>query len=144
MGLAWPAGGFAVSDLRVGRGRVAVGEGMVKIKKGDTVVVIRGDDRGAKCTVHRVIRGRKTNRRVKQASDKNRVVVSGINIIKKHQRRTGQVQTQVGIIEREAPLHVSNVALFCGTCNGPAKIGYQVYEDGSKARYCKRCGDVLD
>lgn len=116
----------------------------MKIRKGDTVVVIRGDDLDAKGTVHRVVRGKKTNRRLKQPSDGDRVVVAGINMIKKHQRRTGQVQTQVGIIEREAPIHVSNVALFCSTCDGPAKVGYQLYEDGSKARFCKRCGDVLD
>ena len=117
---------------------------MVKIKKGDTVIVVGGDDRGAKGSVHRVIRGKKTNRRLKQSSDGDRIVVSGINMITKHQRRTGQVQTQVGRIEREAPIHVSNVALFCGTCNGPAKVGYQVFEDESKARFCKRCGDLLD
>jgi large subunit ribosomal protein L24 len=104
----------------------------VTIKKGDTVQVISGDDKGAKGTVHRVY------------PKKDQVVVSGINMIKKHQRPTGHTRTQVGIIEREAPIHVSNVALVCNTCQKPVRVGLHVHEDGSKARVCKSCGEVIE
>jgi large subunit ribosomal protein L24 len=119
----------------------------VKIRKGDTVVVLNGDERGAKGTVHRVIRGWKVDRRRRRIGrdyDKDRVIVSGINIVKKHQRPTGSTRTQAGIIEREAPIHSSNVALFCGNCNRAARVGYQLYEDGTKGRVCKRCGQPFD
>jgi large subunit ribosomal protein L24 len=104
----------------------------VKIKKGDTVQVISGDDKGSKGTVHRVY------------PEKEQIVVSGVNMIKKHQRQTGQTRTQVGIIEREAPVHLSNVALVCNKCQKPTRTGYRVFEDGSKGRMCKRCGEVID
>ena len=104
----------------------------VKIKKGDTVQVISGDDKGDKGTVHRVYPNR------------DKLVVSGVNMIKKHQRPTGKTRTQVGIIEREAPIHVSNVALVCNNCQKPVRVGSRVYEDGSKARVCKSCDEVMD
>ena len=105
----------------------------MKIKKGDTVQVISGDDKGDKGIVHRV------------HPKKDKLVVSGINMIKKHQRRTGQTRTQVGIIEREAPIHVSNIALICNNCQKPVRVGYRKYEDGgSKARICRSCGEVID
>jgi large subunit ribosomal protein L24 len=120
---------------------------MVKIRQGDTVVVLSGEERGAKGTVRQVIRGWKVDRwrgRIGRDPNKDRVIVSGINIVKKHQRPTGRTGTQAGIIELEAPIHVSNVALFCSNCNRPAKVGYQSYEDGTKGRVCKRCGQPLD
>jgi len=120
---------------------------MVKIRRGDTVVVLSGEERGAKGTVHRVIRGWKVDRRrhrIGRDPNKDRVVVSGINMVKKHQRPTGSTRTQAGIIELEAPIHISNVALLCSNCNRPARVGYQLYEDGSKGRVCKRCGQPLD
>lgn len=104
----------------------------MKIKKGDTVQIIGGDDKGAKGTVHRVY------------PKKNQVVVSGVNMIKKHQRPTGQTRTQVGIIEREAPIHVSNIALFCGKCQEPVRVELRVSEGGDKARVCKKCGEAID
>jgi len=104
----------------------------VKIKKGDTVQVISGDDKGDKGTVHRVY------------PKKDKLVVSGVNMIKKHQRPTGKTRTQVGIIEREAPIHVSNLALVCNNCQKPVRVGSRVYEDGGKARVCKSCGEVID
>ena len=104
----------------------------MKIKKGDTVEVITGEDRGARGTVHRVL------------PKEGRLVVSGVNMIKKHQRRTGDVRTQVGIIEREAPLDISDVALVCPRCNKPSRVGYRVMDDGSKARVCKSCDEFID
>jgi large subunit ribosomal protein L24 len=104
----------------------------MKIKKGDTVEVISGDDKGVRGTVHAVY------------PKEMRVVVSGVNIVKKHQRRTGDVRTQFGIIEREGPLHISNVALVCPNCDKPTRVGYEVAEDGTKSRVCRRCNESID
>jgi len=104
----------------------------MKIKKGDTVEIIAGNYKGVRGTVNSVLR------------DRNRMIVSGVNIVKKHQRRTGDVRTQVGIIEREASIHVSNVALVCPQCDKPGRVGYQVGEDGSKVRICRRCGEIIE
>ena len=104
----------------------------MKIKKGDTVEVISGDDLGSRGTVHRVM------------PREGRVVVSGVNIVKKHQRRTGDVRTQFGIIEREAPIAISNVALLCPRCNQPTRVGYRVAEDGSKVRVCRKCDETIE
>jgi large subunit ribosomal protein L24 len=105
---------------------------MQRIKKGDTVEVISGDEREARGTVHQIL------------PRENRVIVSGINLIKKHQRPTGQVRTQTGIIEREAPLHLSNVALVCRHCDQPTRVGFQILPDGHKVRVCKKCGEIID
>lgn len=117
---------------------------MRKIRKGDTVEVISGDEKGRRGTVREVLSGRWSGRRSGRTPDRDRVIVSGINLVKKHQRRTGDVRTQFGIIEREAPIHISNVALVCKHCDRPTRVGFRVFEDGSKARYCKRCGELLD
>nr|MBC7245643.1 50S ribosomal protein L24 [Chloroflexota bacterium] len=124
----------------------------MKIRKGDTVEVIAGDDKGLRGTVRRVIPGREVLRRRAQKGqrragmdpNRTRVLVSGINLVKKHQRRTGDVRTQVGIIEREAPIHISNVALVCPHCQKATRVGYQVLETGGKVRVCKRCHQTID
>ena len=124
----------------------------MKIRKGDTVEVISGDDKGMRGTVHRVLPGREAlsrraqkNKRCAGADhNRDRVVVSGIHLVKKHQRRTGDVRTQVGIIEREAPIHISNVALVCPHCQNPTRVGYQILDAGGKVRVCKRCGQTID
>jgi large subunit ribosomal protein L24 len=117
---------------------------MSGIKKGDTVEVIQGEYRGERGTVHQMLPGRQGGRYPGRNADRDRVIVSGINLIKKHQRRTGDVRTQFGIIEREAPIHVSNVALVCPKCNERTRVGYQVFADGSKSRRCKVCGELID
>ncbi len=120
---------------------------MVKIKEGDTVVVLSGEARELKGTVRQVLHGWKVNRRrqrIGRDPGRDLVIVSGVNIVKKHQRPTGSTRTQAGIIEFEAPIHISNVALFCPHCDRPARVGYQLYEDGTKSRVCKRCGQPLD
>mgnify|MGYP005870324633 CR=1 FL=1 len=104
----------------------------MKIRKGDTVEVISGEDRGARGTVHRVLPAKK------------RLVVSGVNLVKKHQRRTGDVRTQVGIIEREASIAISNVALVCPHCNQPSRVGYRFTEGGTKVRVCRRCDETIE
>lgn len=128
---------------------------MERIKRGDTVEVVVGKDAAAarregkvvRGTVHRVVRGYNIDRQHRKTGrdpNKDRVVVQGVNLIVKHQRRTGDVRTQVGRIEREAPIHISNVMLVCPSCKDPTRVGFRVFEDGSKARYCKRCGEVID
>ena len=101
---------------------------------------------GSEGEVQRVMRGKwGKGRKVGQSKpDADRVVVAGINLIKKHQRRTGNVNTQFGIIEREAPVHVSNLMLVCPKCGKPTRIGHQVYADGSRGRVCKQCGEAID
>jgi large subunit ribosomal protein L24 len=104
----------------------------MNIKKGDTVEVISGDDKGIRGTVHTVF------------PKEDRIVVSGVNIIKKHQRPTGNVRTQTGIIEREAPIHISNVAWVCPHCDRVTRVGYRANPDGSKVRVCKKCGEAAE
>jgi large subunit ribosomal protein L24 len=104
---------------------------MLKIRKGDTVQVMAGDDRNKRGEVRQVFPRRA------------RVIVAGINLVKKHQRRTGNVRTQVGIIQREAPLSVANVALVCKHCGKPTRVGF-LMEGGRKVRQCKKCGQAID
>ena len=103
----------------------------MKIRKNDTVVVVAGKDKGKKGKV------RFTHPK------KEQVLVEGINLIKKHARATGQVR-QAGIIEREVPIHVSNVMLLCSKCNHPARIGSRFLEGGKKVRFCRVCKEVID
>ncbi len=103
---------------------------MNKIHKGDTVQVIAGNDRGKRGEVHAVL------------PKKAQVIVSGIHLVKKHQKRTGDVRTQAGIIEREGPIDLSKVALVCKNCGKPTRVGFRIFEDGTKSRVCKKCGEV--
>ncbi len=99
----------------------------MKIRKGDSVLVIAGKDKGKKG-------------KVRSADYKdNRVTVEGANFIKKHAKAQ-----QGGIVEREASLHVSDVMLVCNKCNHPARIGVRVLEDGKKVRFCRVCQEVID
>ena len=103
----------------------------MKIRKNDTVLVIAGKDRGKKG-------------KVRSAYPKDgRLLIDGINFIKRHTRATRQIR-QAGIIEREAPIHVSNVMLLCGRCNHPTRVGFQILTDGRKVRVCRSCGEVID
>jgi large subunit ribosomal protein L24 len=102
-----------------------------RIKKGDTVEVISGNDRGLRGTVKRV-------------PSKDRVIVTGVNIVKKHQRpmRAGRREVQPGIIEFEAAIHSSNVMLVCPHCNERTRVGFG--QDGErKVRVCKQCGEMI-
>ncbi|MBN1580798.1 MAG: 50S ribosomal protein L24 [Anaerolineae bacterium] len=106
----------------------------MRIKAGDTVEIIRGDDVDTRGTV-RVVDPRK-----------NRIVVEGVNIVTKHQRAipAGRQQTQGGIIELEAPINASNVMLVCPSCQERTRVGYAVSEDGQKMRICKKCRAQFD
>jgi large subunit ribosomal protein L24 len=128
---------------------------MERIKRGDTVEVIAGRDaaesrrtgKPLRGTVHRVIRAYKTDRahrKVGRDPERDRVVVQGVNLIIKHQRRTGDVRTQFGRIEREAAMHISNVMLVCPSCKEATRVGFRTSVDGVKTRYCKRCDEAID
>lgn len=104
---------------------------MMKIRKNDTIQVIAGKDKGKKG-------------KVRYAYPKEgRLLVDGVNFIKRHTRATKQIR-QAGIIEREAPISVSNVMLMCSRCNHPARVGFQILDDGRKVRVCRSCGEVID
>jgi large subunit ribosomal protein L24 len=103
----------------------------MKIRKNDTVLVIAGKDRGKKG-------------KVRYAYPKDgRLLVEGINFIKRHSRARGAVR-QAGIIEREAPINVSDVMLLCSKCNHPVRVGFRFLADGKKVRVCRSCGEVID
>jgi large subunit ribosomal protein L24 len=119
---------------------------MTKIKRGDTVEIIAGDELGQRGAVRDVVRGWKIDRkrrRISRDPSRDRVIVGGRNIIKKHQRPISQTRTQTGIIELEAPIHISNVALVCPRCDEWTRVGY-MFSDGVKVRMCKRCGETVD
>jgi len=103
----------------------------VKIKKNDTVLIITGKDRGKKGKVR------------KSLPKEDKVVIEGLNLIKRHSKTKGQAR-QAGIIELEAPLHVSKVMLICTKCAKPARVGYRILDDGKKARICRACSEVID
>jgi large subunit ribosomal protein L24 len=107
----------------------------MRIKTGDEVIVIAGNDKGETGTVQRVI------------PRKSRIVVSGINIVKKHQKPRptgGRTRAQGGIIEFEAPIHVSNVMLVDPQTGEPTRVGIRRDEDGRRIRYAKKSGAELD
>ena len=101
----------------------------MKLKKGDRVKVIAGKDIGKDGVIMRVI------------PEKNKVIVEGVNIAKKHQRPT-RATMQGGIIDKDMPINASNVALICGSC-GATRIGYRFDDAGNKIRICRKCkGDL--
>jgi large subunit ribosomal protein L24 len=102
----------------------------LKIKKGDKVVVITGRDKGRSGEVLRVLR------------EENRVIVQGVNMVKRHTKPGGGQAG--GIVEKEAAIHVSNVAHIDPKSNKPTRVGYKILGDGRKVRFAKRSGEVLD
>ena len=101
------------------------------IKKEDAVVIITGKEKGKKGRVLAVNR------------DKHQVLVEKINIVKKHMK-PNKKYSQGGIIEKEAPIHISNVLLFCPKCSKATKVAVTVLESGEKHRTCKKCKEVID
>ena len=118
---------------------------MQRIKEGDTVQVISGNEIGARGDVEKVITAWHVNnkQRTGRKPDGDRVVVRGVNIRKKHQRPTGQTRTQTGIIDVEVPIHISNVMLVCPKCNEPTRVNVQRDEEGAH-RVCKKCQALID
>ncbi len=103
---------------------------MAKIKRDDTVMVIAGKDKGRRGKVLRVFPA------------KSRVLVENVNVVKRH---TPPSQAHKGgIVEKEAPIHISNVMLVCPKCGDPTRVGFSLLEDGTKRRLCKRCGEIIE
>jgi large subunit ribosomal protein L24 len=101
-----------------------------RIRKDDEVIVINGRDKGARGKVIRVL------------PQDGRVLVSKVNMVKRHTRQTQE--SKGGIINREAPLAISNVQYFCPKCKTGVRLGVKVLEDERKVRTCRKCGEVLD
>ena len=103
----------------------------MRVRRKDTVVVIKGKARGKRGTVLKVM------------PDEQRIIVENVNMIKRHQRPTATMR-QGGIIEREGPLHVSNVMVVCPKTNQPTRVKMKILDDGTKVRVAKRSGEILD
>lgn len=101
------------------------------IKKNDKVIVLSGKEKG------------KIGNVLKVDAEKGRIIVEKINIVKKHTRPGGS-SAQGGIVEKEAPIHISKLMLVCNKCAERSRIGKRILEDGSKVRVCKKCGELLD
>ena len=102
-----------------------------RIKKNDKVIVLSGKEKGKIGTV------------LKVNSEKGRVIIEKVNMAKRHSKATQRV-AQGGIIEKEAPLHISNVAIVCNKCTEPTRIGNRRLEDGTKVRICQKCGEPIE
>ncbi len=102
----------------------------LKIRKGDHVVVITGKDKGKKGEVLKVM------------PEENRVIVKGVAVVRRHQRQTATQDG--GIISKEGPIHVSNLALEDPKDGSPTRVGYKFLKDGRKVRFAKRSGEIID
>lgn len=103
----------------------------MKIKKNDMLLVTAGKNKGKKG-------------KVRQALPKeNKVLIEGVNMIKRHSRARGAAR-QAGIIELEAPIHISNTMLVCNKCDKPSRVGFRLLEDGKKVRFCRSCNELID
>ncbi len=102
-----------------------------KIKKGDTVEIISGADKGKRGEVIQVL------------PKDEKILVRGVNVVKRHQRPMGQFR-QGGIIEKEAPIYWSKAMIVCPSCDKATRVGFKFLEDGTKVRYCKKCGEIID
>jgi large subunit ribosomal protein L24 len=103
----------------------------IRYRKGDTVVALSGKDKG------------KSGKILKVFPKKATVIVEGVNMVKKHMRKTRQDQQQGGIIHRESPMRISKLAILCKSCSKPARVGVSRLSDGSKSRFCKKCKEMI-
>ena len=101
------------------------------VKRGDKVVVIAGKDKGKEGNV------------IAAFPEQNKVIVEGVAVAKKHQKARMQGQASA-IIDKEMPIDASNVMRVCPKCGKPSRVGVKVFDDGSKAKYCKKCGETLN
>ncbi|GAU07532.1 50S ribosomal protein L24 [Desulfoplanes formicivorans] len=102
-----------------------------KIHKDDTVIVLAGKDKG------------KTGKVKKIFKNKDLLLVENVNMVKRHVKPNPYKNEQGGIVDKEAPLHVSNVQLICESCTKPTRVGYKIADGGKKVRYCKKCNEVM-
>jgi large subunit ribosomal protein L24 len=103
----------------------------LKLKRDDTVEVLVGKDKGKRGKVREV------------RPDDRRVVVADINVVKRHIKPGRQSARQAGIVDIEAPIHMSNIAVVCTKCDKPTRVGTRVLDDGTKGRFCKKCGELI-
>ena len=103
---------------------------MNKIRKDDTIQVVKGKDKGKKGRVMRII------------PETGRALVEGINMVKKHKRRSQQNQ-QGGIVSIEMPISIANIMLLCKSCSKPVRVGFKLANDKTKSRFCKSCNEVI-
>jgi len=103
---------------------------MNKLKKGDTVEILKGKDGGKKGKILKIF------------LQTNKALIEGLNMVKKHKRRTRDDQ-KGGIVQIEAPVNLSNLAYVCKHCNRPTRIGFKILKDQDKARICKACKEVI-
>jgi large subunit ribosomal protein L24 len=104
---------------------------MLRIKKNDIVAVIAGKDKGKQGKVIQVL------------AAENKVLVEGVNQVKKHRRRTQQDQQHAGIVQMDRPIAFSNLMVVCKGCNGPVRTAFLVQKDNTKTRVCKKCNEPL-
>ena len=104
----------------------------INVRKNDRVVVITGKDRG------------KTGRVLEVQPRKRKVLVEGVNVVKRHNKANTRSGVQGGIVERESPIDISNVMVVCPTCGQATRAGHQVLTDGSRTRACKKCGAAIE
>jgi large subunit ribosomal protein L24 len=102
----------------------------LKVKKGDRVVVVAGRDKGKRGEVLQVI------------PDENRALVQGVNVVRRHQKQSAQQDG--GIISKELPIHISNIAVEDPSDGSPSRVGFKFTDDGRKVRYAKRSGEIID
>ncbi len=100
------------------------------VKKNDLVMVAYGKDKGKTGKVLRIIK------------KKDRLIVEKVNMVKRHVKPSQK--SKGGIMEKESPIHLSNVMLYCEKCSKPVRVGKRILEDGKKVRFCKKCEEVLD
>ena len=103
---------------------------MMRLRKSDSVLVVKGRDRGKQGTVQQVI------------ASKNKVLGEGVNVVKRHMKAQGMRGAE--IIEKEMPVPAANVMLICTHCQGPTRIAFRVLGDSTKARICKKCQEVIE
>lgn len=101
------------------------------VKKNDQVMVMAGKEKGKSGKLLRII------------AKKEGALIEKVNFVKRHSRPSGQ-NRQGGIIEKEAPLPLSNIMIICAKCNVPVKVGRKILDDGKRIRYCKKCGEHID
>ena len=101
------------------------------VKKNDKVIVLSGKEKG------------KIGAILKVDTEKDRVIIEKVNMVKRHTRPGGK-NAQGGIVEKEAPIHISNLMLICNKCAEPTRLGKKMLDDGSKVRICKKCGELID
>jgi large subunit ribosomal protein L24 len=104
----------------------------VHVKRNDTVVVLSGKSKG------------RTGRVLRVLPSEGKAIVEGVNFVRKHAKANPQKNIKGGILERESPIHASNLMVVCGECGKPTRVGHKALEDGKNVRSCRRCGGILD